>query len=237
MKYLKVLMFFFIASISSAQSIYVEGGLLFFKNKIVSPLKLQNPTNSQDEYMMVGYEHKLSGFYDISVSFDYSYYFNGPEFSVKAPDNSESYIGFGGFGTTFNEGHAFAIGARLPKTFYNRITISSGLYFKTIKVNNTWSNEFNVPFSDEPYTGIYSSSVYEGWKYQPEIRFALDIRFLRRMHFYVNFGFSYGFSKWQDLTYDYSYKGVPQPRAEVYVDGTGRFANIGLKFDFVSQVK
>jgi len=186
---------------------------------------------------MVGYEHHLPKFYNLFISLDYSYYYNGPEFFVD-PDTKNPNLGCG-FGTTFNEGHVFAIGTRIPKEFMNRVTISGGLYFKAIKVINTWYNEYNIPETclREGYIGLYSSVVYEGWKYQPEIRLALDIRFLRRMHFYTNWGFSLGFSKWQDLTYNYSYNGMKEPTAEIYVDGTGYFANIGIKFDFVSQKK
>ena len=65
MKYLFSIIFIHFLGISLGQSIYVEGGLLFFKNKIVEPLKYQTPTYSQDEYMMVGYEHHLPNFHSL----------------------------------------------------------------------------------------------------------------------------------------------------------------------------
>ena len=233
MKYFISLSIFLLSFSSTAQSIYVEGGLLFLRNTIESPLKYGKQVNTQEEYMMIGYEHYFPKLYNTYISFDYSYYFVGAEFTIENPELN---LGFG-FGENIIEGHIFALGIRKP--FYiikNRLNISGGVYIKAIKINRTWPDTYYT-VAEEQYVGHAGSNAFPGWKAQPEIRIAIDVRFLWRLHFYTNWGFSKGFSKWQEIFYYYSYEGIQQPKALNYVDGTGYFANIGLKFDFVSQAK
>jgi len=226
---------FFIPYNIVAQSIYAEGGLLFLRNKIEKPLLYGVQTYSQDEYMMIGYEQYLSQVHNTYLSFDYSYYFKGAEFRIRNPYSSD-----GGKGADIVEAHVFALGYRKAYyLFHNRINASGGVYVKAVKVNRTWPDtyEYDSPYNQSKYFGFYYVRAFPGWRVQPEIRMALDIRFLYRCHFYFDWGITLGFSKWEDIRYEYKYEGKPQPTAVNSVNGTGYFTNIGLKFDIVSHKK
>ena len=231
-----ILILVFIYTISDAQSIYVENGQYFFRSRLETPIKYFQKTNYDSQelfYWTVGYEHRLKSFYTSSISIDYSYCFQGPSIVINNPESS-----FGGLATGIIENHSFTSGLRIPKFIIkNRLHFSAGIFLKIIYVKRTWPDGSNGYFVDYPYSGYISYKAYPGIKIQPEIRFALDLRFLWRMHFYINTGFTKGFSKWQEVSFVHSLDGVKQPTATAYIDGTGFNLNIGLKYDFVFQVK
>jgi hypothetical protein len=69
----------------------------------------------------------------------------------------------------------------------------------------------------------------------PVVGLKFGYAFWGRLQLFMDIQQVFGFKKVQELRMDYTYKGVQQPQAISYSDGTGRFWSLGLGFNFVKR--
>lgn len=77
------------------------------------------------------------------------------------------------------------------------------------------------------------ANAYSNIQIVPVIGLKLGYAFWNRLELFFDIKLVWGFNTVQELTLQYSYKGVRQPDAINYSDGTGRFYALGLGYRFV----
>jgi hypothetical protein len=216
--------------ISNAQSLYFEYGFNRPRSFLETPMEYSYSNfEEQNETMCIGFEHCISKKLNLSLNFDYLFkYLSGAGIVIKNP---ESPFGMGVGITVYK---TFGSGLKYTKNiFNNHLHLSPGLFFKVVNVQRSNKDSIKRYLEDYHYKGVFYPIAYPGTYFVPEIRLAIGVRFLTRMHFYLNMAYARGFSKTQDIVWEYSYKGVPQPKAVAYVNGTELRFHIGLKVDLV----
>lgn len=223
----------------NSQSVYLEYGFNRSKSYLENPMHYSSNDNFEDQHetKCIGYEQCISKKFKLYVCGDYSFkYLSYPQITWRDPETSYSGIGQG---TTKYE--TFAFGLKYKKSFLkDRLSIYPGIYMRFVDVKRTWPDSSMLywdPLEYYPYSGISYTIAYPGQYLVPELRLALDVRFLWRMHLYLNMAYARGFHRTQDLVFEYSYKGVPQPKTVAYVNGTELRFHLGLKFDIVRNRK
>ncbi len=219
----------------NSQSVYIEYGFNRTKSFLENPIQYSSNSNFEDQHetKCLGYEQCISKRLDIYVCGDYSFkYRSYPQITWRDPETS-----YGGFGEGTTRFETFAFGLKYKKSFLkDRLSIYPGIYMKLVDVKRTWPDSSMLywdPIEYYPYSGISYTIAYPDQYLVPEFRFAIDVRFLWRMHLYLNLAYARGFQRTQDLVFEYSYKGIPQPKTVAYVNGTELRFHLGLKFDIV----
>jgi len=193
-----------------------------------------NNFEGQQETKCIGFEYNISCKPSFSLSCDYVFpHLDDPLIIIKNPETNLS-----GFGIAITRYSSYNLGVNFKISFFNsRLNLTCGLYSKILNVKRSAPDTSEVGYffrpEDYPYYGIAYPLAYPGTHIIPEIRFAIGVRFLWRMHLYINVSYAHGFEKTQDLVFEYSYKGVPQPKGVAYVNGTELRFHLGLKFDIV----
>ena len=218
-----ILVFFF--SKVPAQSIQLEYGGMAFLSKIEQkiPNTIENYDNT-NSFLTFIYRNKLKN--NFFVSLGYTQYRPGVAINFSKDPNANIL----NFGTGAVLCRNFISGVEYERKISKRVFISSAVFIHFSKSQkqliSDWDHNFGL------YQGVSSEKVYEKFQLLPDFRLSIGIRFLKRYNFFVTGGYLFGFTKIQDLIFEYSLNGVPQPTGINYTTGTNYHVGLGLKYDF-----
>ena len=225
MRHYFIFIFIFYISKIYSQSIQLEYGGMGFLSKIEKKIPFsKNNYDNTNSFLTFLYKQKIKNNFFLSLG--YTQYRPGVSFNIEEdPETSVYSLGSGSVLC-----RNFIVGLEYEKKYRKRIFISSSFLLHTSDSKKQLLSVFQDKFDKYKITLI--PKVYEGLQLLPDFRLSIGIRFLKRYNFFVTGGYLFGFRKIQDLIFEYSLNGVPQPTGINYTTGTNYHVGLGLRYDF-----
>lgn len=199
--------------------------------------------NSKEDFMntsaqwMISYEHTLRKQQGLSVSVTASAY----EGATWMRFSEGSYIGSDGF-PTLGRGFSGVSITRIDFVFHYNILVKSRIvYLKpNIGLGIQFSKDLGYEFGNfEQINGPdyfqlapIVAEAYNTVQVVPILGFKTGVVIRRRIEVGLNVQGVYGFKSYQDMFFDYSYKGEAQETAIFESKGTGVFAALSIGYRF-----
>ena len=215
----------FFLSKTFAQSIQLEYGGMAFLSKIEQkiPNTIENYDNT-NSFLTFLYKNRLKN--NFFVSLGYTQYRPGVAINFSKDPNANIL----NFGTGAVLCRNFITGIEYERKILKRIFIAPSVLIHFSKSQKQLISDWDHNFGS--YRGVSSEKVYEGLQLLPDFRLSIGVKFLKRYNFFITGGYLFGFKKIQDLIFEYSLNGVPQPTGINYTTGTNYHVGLGLRYDF-----
>ena len=194
----------FFLSKTFAQSIQLEYGGMAFLSKIEQkiPNTIENYDNT-NSFLTFLYKNRLKN--NFFVSLGYTQYRPGVAINFSKDPNANIL----NFGTGAVLCRNFITGIEYERKILKRIFIAPSVLIHFSKSQKQLISDWDHNFGS--YRGVSSEKVYEGLQLLPDFRLSIGVKFLKRYNFFITGGYLFGFKKIQDLIFEYSLNGVPQP--------------------------
>lgn len=225
-----LLFLLFVSSAVSAQSFGVLYGTIRNDYKTITPIVMAAEDYSRvDDYVAVVVSYPLTDRLDID-------YFCGSHWGrsgLAAEDELRS-IGFSA-GRTKLRRHGLQLSY---KVWGCKDYVGVSPYVRLDYERNmiqTRGKSGSVAYGPDPnnnFEGVAIVETFEGHQVLPSIGCRVSIRPFWKVWLFADMFYSFGHKTYQRLYFDYSYAGVPQPRAEVHTNGSGLVKAVGIGIRF-----
>ena len=202
--------------------------------------------NSKEDFMntsaqwMLAYEHQLKRPENLSVSIMASKY----EGATWMRFSEGSYIGSDGF-PTLGRGFSGVAITRIDFVFYHNLIAKNRIVFfkPNIGLGVQFSKDLGYEFGNFEWINgpdyfqlaPIVAEAYNTVQVVPILGFKTGVVIWRRIEVGLNVQGVYGFKSYQDMFFDYSYKGDIQETAIFESKGTGVFAALSIGYRFKKQ--
>ena len=220
-----ILIFIFYTCRAYSQSIQLEYGGMGFLSKIEKKIPYsKNNYDNTNSFLTFLYKQKIKNSFFLALG--YTQYRPGVGLNIE--DDPETSVLSIGSGAVLCRN--FIVGLEYEKKIGKRIFISPSFLLHMSRSEKQLLGVFQDEFDKYKITLI--PKIYERVQLLPDFRLSIGIRFLKRYNFFVTGGYLFGFRKIQDLIFEYSLNGVPQPTGINYTTGTNYHVGLGLRYDF-----
>ena len=215
----------FFLSKTFAQSIQLEYGGMAFLSKIEQKIPYsKNNYDNTNSFLTFLYRQNIKN--NLHVSIGYTQYRPGVSLNI-ADDPSSNVLSLGNGSVLCRN---VIIGLDYEKKISKRIFIVPSILFHISRSERQFLTAFNFDFNQ--YKVTLRPKIYENYQILPDFRISIGVKFLKRYNFFITGGYLFGFKKIQDLIFEYSLNGVPQPTGINYTTGTNYHVGLGLRYDF-----
>lgn len=224
--FLLLMVFIFFPRTVNTQSFVHLRGSFKYNSTTFFPILHQEKSFDETEYKSSAFSYPVfNGKFKITGIFGNFWgltYFNA--------DDGEVTIGSGSGRTKINR-----YGLQLSwnmMTWKNRIKFgpyirldyeSSNVQVEGVSYGSTYTVENNKNYQGQVYV-----EPFAGGQILPSLGLSLSIRLFWKISFIGDMFWSFGHRTYQRMWFDYSYKGVPQPRAEWHTKGSGFVKTLGI---------
>lgn len=220
--------YLFLSLSANAQSFGYAAGSFNYKYKDVNPIKNQGKHYRTDKIKIYILQYPLNE--NFSISFVHSNYWGWTSF---AADDELRNIGNESAYTRLNR---YGLQANWNVWRYKKyVTLSPFLridYEKNdVQISGLTNSTNYLPDPQNNYEGSIFVETYEGGQILPTLGLTLSLRPYWKIWIFGDLFYSIGHKTYQRLYFDYSYKGVMQPRAEWHSQGSGFVKSIGIGID------
>lgn len=224
------LVFIVIISVSffykiNAQTIGHHFGTFDYSYKEISGIVNQEEHFKNDRIKGFFIDYPI--FNEFSVTFLYTYYWGWTNFRAKddlrSIGNGSAYTKLNRFGLQLNW-DVIKYKKQLILSPYIRI----GYEHNDVQIPGITNSRNYLPEPNNNYAGSIFVETFDGGQILPTLGLRLSIRPFWKFWIYGDLSYSLGHKTYQRLYFDYTYKGVEQPRAEWHSQGSGLIKSIGI---------
>lgn len=221
--------------ILNGQNISFEFGSANFPEKSISGLnpEIKSPkkSNSSENFYRISYEQAIKNKLVLTGAF--ARYPMSTHINFKIRDDSAKGFGWGGtYVTRFDLNLIYNLFAR--SNFIVQPYIGTGLQVSKADQNTKLSGDFLANWITEiiPYVNAFDveGESYSNTQFVPNFGLKVGYAFWNRLELFLEYQQVFGHKTIQEISMNYSYKGIEQPKAIIYSDGTGRFVSLGIGY-------
>lgn len=218
---------------TEAQTLKYNVGQIFYNSKTITPVISQYEEYTNRNFTLLRYQHSFDERWNAFLG--YSYFEGWTDFSIHRPYYPNLGASWGGNGASYLKITRFSLGVGYD------LMKKKGLYcIPTLMLNLQKSRPTNDPEisdiidsrTDPDFAGVIYNTPYYTTQIVPELGLEFGVVIFKRVDLGLNLSYAFGHKSFQDLTFEYTYQGVPQPTAKWYSDGTAWFATLGIGFKF-----
>lgn len=208
-----------------SQSIGYFTGIFDYRYKEILPIINQDKHYNTDVYQGLVLDYPISNSFSLGLSI--AKYWGWTSF--RADDDFRS-IGDGSAYVKLNrlgiqgEWHIYKYKTYLKISPYVRIDYEKN----DVQISGLTNTVNYLPDPQNNYEGSIYVETYEGGQILPSLGFRVSLRPFWKVWIFGDLFYSIGHRTHQRLYFDYSYKDVPQQRAEWHSNGSGFVKTIGI---------
>lgn len=226
--------------ILNGQTINFEFGSTNFREKSITALHPEirnlNKSNSSENFYRVTYEQPITN--KLIVVSGFAKYRMSTNMNFKI--NDDVVLGYGWSGTNvtrfdLNLMYNFFAGSKFIVQPY----LGLGLQVSKAKQQTRLGGDLLAQWITESIPHVNVIDDLEGTSFSnaqlvPNFGLKLGYAFWNRLELYLEYQQVFGHKTIQEISMNYSYKGIEQPKAITYSDGTSRFVSLGIGYRLVN---
>jgi hypothetical protein len=219
------LLSFFISGCLQGQAIGYFSGVFDYDYKNVNRIVNQDKHYNTDTYQGVIIDYPFNE--NISIGVSWAMYWGWTSF--RAEDELRSI----GDGSAYTKLNRYGVQGNWNIFHYKNIFKFSPYvrldYEKTdVQISGLTNSVNYLPDPKNNYEGSIFIETFDGGQVLPSLGLRLSLRPFWKVWIFGDLFYSFGHKTHQRLYFDYSYKGVPQQRAEWHSQGSGFVKTIGI---------
>lgn len=225
--------------IMNGQNINFEFGSANFPEKSITALnpeiKSPNKSNSSENFYKITYEQAIKNKLILTGAF--AKYGMSTHINFKLGDGSAESFGWSGTNVTrFDLNIMYNIFA--GSKFIFQPYIGSGLQVSKAHQKTRLGGYIFAQWVTEsiPYVNAFDveGESYSNTQFVPNFGLKVGYAFWNRLELFLEYQQVIGHKTIQEISMNYSYKGIEQPKAITYSDGTSRFVSLGIGYRLVN---
>lgn len=214
-----------------AQTLKYNFGQIFYNSKTITSVINQYEEYTNRNFSMFRYQHAFNKRW--SSFLGYSYFEGWTDFSINRPYDPNIGASWGGNGASYLTVRRFSIGGGydlVEKDWLYCMPILMMNLQKSFPTNEAEISDIIDSRTDSEIAGIVYNYPYSTTQIVPEVGFEFGVVLFKRIDVGLTISYAFGHKSFQDLTFGYTYKGIPQPTSKWYSDGTAWFSTLGIGF-------
>lgn len=218
-------------SLLDAQTLKYNFGQIFYNSKTTTPAISQYEEYTNRNFNLFRYQHTFYKRWNAFLG--YSYFEGWTDFSIDRPYDPSIGASWGGNGASYLNVHRLSVGAGydlLKKNWIYCIPVLTLNIQRSHPTNDAELSDIIDSRTDPEIAGIIYNYPYLTTQIVPELGLEFGVVVFKRIDLGLTISHAFGHKSFQDLTFEYTYRGLPQPTAKWYSDGTAWFSTIGIGF-------
>jgi hypothetical protein len=217
-----------------AQVFSVNAGQIFYNSKTVTPVIGQYEEYTNRNVFLIGYQHHIQRNWNIFCNF--SQFDGWTDFSINRPYEPALGASWAGSGASYTRVQKYGLGLGYDFLRKQRFYLSPIFAIQIQRATATNDAEILEVIdnrTDKEIQGVLFNSPHDNIQVLPEFGLKFGMLFFNRLDIGVSSSYALGHKSFQDLTFNYSPKGIQQPMAKWYSDGTAFFFHAGNRIPVI----